>query len=861
MSTTLDHIRLWASANLRYWEQAALQKILDGSTVSDHDHRELVGYFEQDAGLATTPSDRPRLLQVPETPVEATGSTVRLGRIFNVRNVNALEEGHELLFGNQLTVIYGSNGAGKTGYARPLGSACFARGERDVLPDATRPASTVRPQADIEISCGGVQATIHWEAGLPAPAELRGFHVFDDESVRIHLAQANRLSFSPAGLSSLTNLASLTDSVRQSVRAMIAEREQPHSIGDFFPGDSGIKSLIAGVRSSADVDTLEEKAAFSPTDRERRTQMEKQVATLRLLNVPKRIAKLQQEVRDIEGVRDSLIRSRDELGTVCEADVEAILLRVQARRDEVVKSGVSQFMSDRFTQVGSPEWVAFLSAAKTLATAERPGSLPYPEEGDSCLLCRQSLSPESVRLLHSLWAFLTSNPQARLEEAEKAATSKVIALEAINFSYFAPDASGRRLIEHDLPTLAPSIEAYIEACAARRTELIESLTSQKARPIPPVTTLSIGELDVLVYNRRREIEGLQKSDVGQQLSDAESSLRDLEHRQLLAEHIPALRSFVQRTMWAARARECLGSTRTITTKHDDLFDALVKRRYKELFESTLARFNGNMQVMVDTRGQKGVTVRQIVLNPKRYLQNQPISKVLSDGEKHAVAVADFLAEAALDGNNNGIILDDPVTSLDAAWKSTLAESLVEHASVRQVVVFTHDLTFVYRLKEFSESLGVDVAAHWVRCENGKPGFVYSNNSPASERQYKSASVAREYYAKAKDMQPSEQQGILQLGFAALRTSYEVLIITGVFNDVVCRFDERISFGRLREVRVDPVLVEDIICRMEALSRFIEGHSHSDVYAETKPTRDDLFAEIEAFEWIKSRQNALRKADP
>jgi len=36
-------------------------------------------------------------------------------------------------------------------------------------------------------------------------------------------------------------------------------------------------------------------------------------------------------------------------------------------------------------------------------------------------------------------------------------------------------------------------------------------------------------------------------------------------------------------------------------------------------------------------------------------------QILSEGEKRAVAIADFLTEAALDRHNRGIILDDPVT--------------------------------------------------------------------------------------------------------------------------------------------------------------------------------------------------------
>jgi wobble nucleotide-excising tRNase len=43
-------------------------------------------------------------------------------------------------------------------------------------------------------------------------------------------------------------------------------------------------------------------------------------------------------------------------------------------------------------------------------------------------------------------------------------------------------------------------------------------------------------------------------------------------------------------------------------------------------------------------------------------------KILSEGEKLAVALADFLTEVALDTTSRAIILDDPVTSLDLEWR-------------------------------------------------------------------------------------------------------------------------------------------------------------------------------------------------
>jgi hypothetical protein len=275
-----------------------------------------------------------------------------------------------------------------------------------------------------------------------------------------------------------------------------------------------------------------------------------------------------------------------------------------------------------------------------------------------------------------------------------------------------------------------------------------------------------------------------------------------------------------------------------------------------MFEQTLRRFKNDMRVTIETRGLKGETVRQIVLSGKS--RSYSVDQILSEGEKRAVGVADFLTEVTLDQNSNAVILDDPVTSLDSNWKDALARCLVEEAKIRQVIVFTHDLSFLYRMKAHADELGAEVTNHWIREEDGTPGFTYMNDSPVCEKDFKSARIARDLYAKAGGLPPGDQQSVLQQGFGALRTSYEALIIFELFNEVVGRFEERISFGRLNQVCIDRAIVEKIIRRMEILSRYIDAHLHSDEFAAAKPTSANLLEEISPFEDIRKAQQEIKK---
>src|ERR1700733_15326112 len=174
MTRIVDRIWSWAEAELKYWEQAALLKIVDGVNPREEDYRQLVEYFEHSADLVP-PAALPKLFFPKREAAEAKLAKCRLERIFTIENVNALPVGQEIHFGKELTLIYGDNGTGKTGYVRPLGSAGFARGRREVLPNAASEKASVLPQADIEVSYGEFKETIRWIAG-DRPEELRRFY-------------------------------------------------------------------------------------------------------------------------------------------------------------------------------------------------------------------------------------------------------------------------------------------------------------------------------------------------------------------------------------------------------------------------------------------------------------------------------------------------------------------------------------------------------------------------------------------------------------------------------------------------------------------------------------------------------------
>ena len=134
----------------------------------------------------------------------------------------------------------------------------------------------------------------------------------------------------------------------------------------------------------------------------------------------------------------------------------------------------------------------------------------------------------------------------------------------------------------------------------------------------------------------------------------------------------------------------------ITNTEKSLSDKYFNQKYIDSFNEECQKLNGNFGVEISTTGSAGKSYRQLKLKGKNP------NAVLSEGEQKVIAIADFLAEMHLSEINKGIIFDDPVTSLDNDRKKQIAERLAFQATLKQVIIFTHDLVSSYHIKNFSK---------------------------------------------------------------------------------------------------------------------------------------------------------------
>lgn len=861
MLSVVTEIKQWAN-ELPYWEQAALDKVLARGQFSDADYDKLLQYLLEDAGLAERIGKVPplQMLKTKTDDTESSGGLIRLEKIFNMNNINALVPGQTLLFCPTLTAIYGATGSGKSGYARVLGCAGFTRGDKEVFPDLTKPYTTdIVLSADIEVFDGSSPHVINYHIGSQCP-ELAQCYVFDSTSVHVHLMGSNAFSFSPAGLSYLTRLSDVTDNVRERLSMRIDQCMQPHTFSSLFQGKSSVTEFIQNLGPGTDSNELTRLGTMTPEDRKRMKELDIEIATLMTRDIAKEIEKTTQTILDLSTLKQSILLAEHELGDNAINSITDTVNQYLEREALAQRLSVDQFQADHFTQIGTDVWHHFIEAAKALADAEGSEDKPYPQVDDYCLLCYQPLSREAYGLLIRLWEYLQGDAQAKLEQSVKTLAGFRLTNDSINLNFFTDQSiSYRHLQEYDA-TLVKQIEAFVDACRVRRARVAQLIDSRQSPPFLPLPSSGTVELQKLIDSLETQRQQLEIQNPTERINSLSQELLTLHHRDILLQHLNDITEYVNKRRWAQRASTVGGDTRHITSKYKELFGKLVTNRYLDLFKQILSDLQRPLSVKVKTTGRKGKTYKQIVLQMDETAPPEIATpdKILSEGEKRAVALADFLTEVALDTTSRSIILDDPVTSLDLEWREMFASILAKEAKGRQVITFTHDLPFLYFLKKYAERNEVAIMTHWIQRIDDKPGYVFLNNSPALEKEYCKTTRARAYYKKAKDSTASEQEDYLRLGFAALRTCYEAFVIYDLFEEVVMRFDERISFSRLRGIKWDESIANEANVKYELLSRYIEGHLHTDGYIPPTDSKT-LLSEIEYFESLRKKLKKLKKS--
>jgi hypothetical protein len=207
----LQEILDW-SQDRPVWQRDGLRRLMLKGDLIDDDIVALTEICKSTHGLA-----EPQVV-VPLTRGDlpdkgAISAAVALDSIFHHRGVNALAESQTLKFSANLTIVYGDNAAGKTGYIRILKSACRARGQEKILGNVVSGGAPHAPAVAIKYKVGANTDLQEW-AGTGENEFISRVSVFDTQCAAVYLTEKTDVAFRPFGLDLFDKLAKTSKAVR-----------------------------------------------------------------------------------------------------------------------------------------------------------------------------------------------------------------------------------------------------------------------------------------------------------------------------------------------------------------------------------------------------------------------------------------------------------------------------------------------------------------------------------------------------------------------------------------------------------------------------------------------------------------------
>lgn len=802
-------IAAWADSHSE-WMSDAVRRLVAQGELSDTDHVDIAALMKSSVGWQDPQQRKAVRVQIDALPdAAAPGIDVSVTALRNPKNLNAIGFEAGLTFHpTGLTVVYGNNGSGKSGYARALKKACRARNTEDIIPNIFAPPNPPEPaRARFEWVAGGVAEAANWTDGAPPPTPLARVAVFDSLCARVFVDEQAAVSYLPYGMDVLTGLSACMEKAQKLLeQERHVARFDKTLLASLSTGETDVARLVAAVSRKTNPKDVERLAKLSDEeqkelaeltqvmnddDSHRRAQAFKRLSA-RVASLEEELTKVVTPLADahLEQLRSSFVQLKS--------------------AHESVEMAAAALKSGTLPGTGTEPWALLLRSAAEFAKHAYPGQeFPGPADA-SCVLCQQPLAADARKRLEQFWQFLQADAQKRYDSLREHAKDLYIPVKDAAVSAFPADKTVLDELSEQWGESAQAVRVFVAGLAGRQ-EVVKQMSAKRY----------LDTLDVLPPDPRKSLLAI-KEDLLKQAVKLDAGMtpeqREMKHKKLaqlqarvkLGENLQAVLKAIEadKTDYLfAEALKCC-QTRAVTQKSGELYQKSVTLDLQAALagEQKALGVDG-IQVTFDLSGQKGTRMQQLKLATAALPKTRRLSGILSEGEQRAIAIASFLAEVSLEPGKSAIVFDDPVNSLDHRRRERIAKRLAIEAKQRQVIVFTHDLAFAWELQECAEAQGHKAAVRHVFAAGPSKGHCSDKLPFEGQKLTARINVLKELQAAAKKAIEVEQDydrynSLVRDGYVKLRTSWEQLVEDHMFAGTVKRFQRSIKTQNLRSVTVE-----------------------------------------------------------
>lgn len=560
------------------WVRAIVRLVLSsGRALSAADLDAVYSLFRQEKGIdkRTLPSEGPLAVEVSEEDVELP---LVITKLSGVTGVNAIVPGSIIEPHAGITILFGENGTGKTGYSRIFKALAGSRTADMILGDIAV-QEEVPQTARVEYTIGPDAKVLEW-AGEQGVAPFTRMSIFDSPAVNFHVDDDLEYVYVPTVLSLFSHVNTAIKGVHDRINGAIRELAVGSTtLLSRFPRESTIYPFVETLGASTDLAALNAQADRGSDVDQRIDALRRAVAALEADTLSTQIA---ERVR----TQRVQIQASKAAATLAALDVEK-LNSLYARLAQL-QQDYRTFRSELFTAADLPTdpeetWEAFVVAGERYRAHLDALSV---HDADRCLYCRQQLSASAASLIAKYSEYLTDRISSDIADAEDgiiALTDPILAVEEPDMTAF--------LAEHRDQEERPA--AYADVSAIHDAVASVSAAIRAGTPLHgrerEVAATAKGALDGALVVLAEEIANLRthSENRSEALKERRSELADLVAAGELGKSWPTIQAQVERAKETDRLRVLGGKFtalgRAVTELAKAASDQLVNQQFEVLF--------------------------------------------------------------------------------------------------------------------------------------------------------------------------------------------------------------------------------------------------------------------------------------
>src|SRR5690554_3216386 len=338
----LDYLWKWGENN-KNWGKILVKNIVEKEEIlSDKEREKIFNLFLKSIDIIDEKNIIDEDIQKPN--FKFNFNSLKLISLSDVRGVNKLASGQNLTFGNNVTVVYGENGTGKSGYGRILKALGFSYdNNKKILCNVYESENEIQ-SAKVKYNFDGEDKEYIWESSGNCE-DLKYISVFNNNCVHISLDTERELIVTPIGF----HLFSLLSRELNELNGLLIQYNNDLDTELEFMDDLNENTEIYKIISKINKDTSEKdlnRLEYTEEDEDNLAGYKSDLKDLNKKLIKKELDELNNQIKELDEIKKELLNIK-EINVIKEWSNSEKLLEEEQNLKRREQKSLKEIVKDR----------------------------------------------------------------------------------------------------------------------------------------------------------------------------------------------------------------------------------------------------------------------------------------------------------------------------------------------------------------------------------------------------------------------------------------------------------------------------------------------------------------------------------